>query len=224
MGMEKLRILGNDYVGAWVTATDKFFLLSRGVSPGEERAIKEAIGVDGTRTSIGGSGLVGIYVAANSNGILLPYGTEDREVAEVKSGLPNARVEILQTEYNALRNNILANDKMAIINPHYSKAEEQLIGDVLHVETLRIAIAGFTTVGANNIMTNKGFVLNNRASEQEQARIEKLLGLKTEQSTANLGSVNIGLCTIANSNGLVVGRETTGFELSRIAEALNIEG
>jgi translation initiation factor 6 len=63
-------------------------------------------------------------------------------------------------------------------------------------------------------------VLNNRSSEREKERIEKILGFKSEQSTANIGSVSVGLCAIANSSGLVVGDATTGFELARIAGAL----
>jgi translation initiation factor 6 len=65
-------------------------------------------------------------------------------------------------------------------------------------------------------------VVNNRAEERDVKRIEEITGMKAEQSTANLGSLSIGICVIANSSGLVVGRATTGFELARIAESLEI--
>ncbi|MDE1874371.1 MAG: translation initiation factor IF-6 [Candidatus Micrarchaeota archaeon] len=222
MGIEKLEILGNDYIGAWVVATDKFFLMGNEVSKGEERVLREALGVDGIRTSVTGTGFVGIYAAANSNGVLLPYGTEEREVAELKRQLDGLNVHMLHTDYNALRNNILVNDKIAVVNPAYGKGEESEIADALQVEVVKAAVGGFSTVGANNIMTNKGLAINNRATEHEKAHMESVTGMKSEQSTANLGSVSIGLCTVANSNGLVVGETTTGFELSRIAEALNL--
>lgn len=222
MGVEKLQILGSDYVGAWATATDKFFLLGNDASRGEERIIKEALGVECVRTSINGSGFVGIYVAANSNGVLLPSGIEEHELMALKKQLAGMNVEVLHTDYNALRNNILANDKFAIINPAYGRAEEKAIAEVLQVETARAMTGGFSTVGANNILTNKGLVLNNRASDHEKATVEKFAGMTSEQSTANLGSVSVGLCTVANSKGLVVGEETTGFELARIAGALGL--
>ncbi|MDE1855471.1 MAG: translation initiation factor IF-6 [Candidatus Micrarchaeota archaeon] len=223
MGIEKLEILGNEYIGAWVTATDRFFLMGNEVSRGEERILKEALGVEGFRARISGTGFVGIYAAMNSNGVLLPYGTEDHELAELKLQLHGFNVEILHTDYNALRNNILVNDKLAVVNPSYGKNEEKAIADALQVEVVKAAVGGFSTVGANNIMTNKGLVINNRATEQEKEMLEEMVGMKSEQSTANLGSVSIGLCTVANSKGLVVGDTTTGFELSRIAEALNID-
>lgn len=221
--IEKLRILGSDYVGAWGTATDKFFIGGYEVSEGEKEIIKKTLKVECFRTSVGGSGLLGIYVAANSKGILLPYGTEDRELDALRKQIPEARVEIFNTEYNALKNNILSNDRIAIINPNYSKEEENKIADVLDVETHRVAVANYHTVGAHNILTNRGMVVNNRASEQEIKKVDEITGMNAEQSTANLGSLSIGICVIANSNGLVVGRATTGFELSRIAESLEIE-
>jgi translation initiation factor 6 len=220
MGVEKLEILGNDYIGAWVTATDRFFLMGNEVSKGEERILKEALGVDGFRATVNGTGFVGIYAAANSKGVLLPYGIEDRELESLKQQLSGMRVDVLHTDYNALGNNILANDKVAVVNPHYGRNEEAEIADALDVEVVKASAGGFATVGANNILTNRGLVVNNRATEYEKAALEKATGMPSEQSTANLGSVSIGLCTVANSNGLVVGDATTGFELSRIADAL----
>jgi len=222
MGIEKLRILGNDYIGAWGVATDKFFLIGNGASDGEKAIIGKTLKVEGIRASVGGSGFLGLYVAANSKGVLLPYGTEHNELENIKKSIPGVQVRIMETDYNALRNNILANDRIAIINSNYSQEEEKFIADVLDVETHRIPIANFHTVGAHNILTNKGVVVNNRAEERDVKRIEEITGMKAEQSTANLGSLSIGICVIANSSGLVVGRATTGFELARIAESLEI--
>ncbi len=222
MGIEKLRILGNDYIGAWGVATDKFFIVGNGASEGEKGIIEKTLKVEGIRASVGGSGFIGLYVAANSKGILLPYGTEHHELEALKKLIPGVQVRIMETDYNALRNNILANDKLAIINPNYSQEEEKVIADVLDVETHRLKIANYHTVGAHNILTNKGVVVNNRAEEKDVEEIEEITGMKAEQSTANLGSLSIGICVMANSKGLVVGRATTGFELSRIAESLEI--
>ena len=163
-------------------------------------------------------------MAANSKGLLVPDFIEERELAHLRHSLPDVKVTTMQSDLNALKNNILANDRLAIINPNYSAQEEAKIKDSLDVEIVRMAIGGYHTVGANNILTNKGLVLNNRASLDEQERIEKLLGMKVEQSTANLGALSIGLCAVANSTGLIAGDSTTGFELQRMAESLNIEG
>lgn len=223
MGIAKMQILGNDYVGAWSFATDKFFLLGSEVNKKTAGIISASLGVEIVRSLVGGSSLLGIYACGNSKGVLVPNLIESYELKDLRQSLPGVRVEVLQTDLNALKNNILANDRIAIINPNFSSDEERAIRDVLDVETVRMEIGGFHTVGANNILTNKGFVLNNRADEEEKERIEKILGMKVEQSTANTGSVNIGLCVVANSNGLIAGDSTSGYELARIAESLNVE-
>ena len=144
------------------------------------------------------------------------------EVKRLKDLLPELEIEILETSLNALRNNILVNDKIAIINPAYSKETSDKIGDMLGVEIISMPIGGFGTVGANNILTNKGMVMNNRVSEEEEEFLKGLFG-NISQSTANTGSLSIGLSTIANSSGIVAGSSTTGYELSNIAEGLGLE-
>ncbi|MCL5008296.1 MAG: translation initiation factor 6, partial [Candidatus Marsarchaeota archaeon] len=131
-------------------------------------------------------------------------------------------VHVLDTDLNALGNNILANDTIAIINPNYSSKEAKHISDLLGVEVIRMGIGGFETVGANNILTNKGIVLNNAVSEKEE---EELKGIfkSVSQSTANMGALSIGLCAVANSKGVVVGKSTTGYELANISDGLAVD-
>jgi translation initiation factor 6 (aeIF-6) len=65
-------------------------------------------------------------------------------------------------------------------------------------------------------------VMNNRVSEEEEEFLKGLFG-NISQSTANTGSLSIGLSTIANSSGVIAGSSTTGYELSNIAEGLGLE-
>jgi translation initiation factor 6 len=107
------------------------------------------------------------------------------------------------------------------VNPKFSDNQVAKIREVLGVEVFRASTGGYDTVGANNIMTNKGIVFNNKIEETEKHEIERLSKLKGEQSTANFGSVSLGICSIANSNGAVVGEATTGIEASRISSNLS---
>ncbi|VVB77033.1 Translation initiation factor 6 [uncultured archaeon] len=223
MGIAKLSIHGNDYIGAWSIATDKFFMLGSEVNKRTEDIVRDALNVSVVRALVGGSSLLGVYVTANSNGVLVPNLAEHYEVADLRKELKGTTVEVLHTDLNALKNNILTNDKIAIINPNFSVEEEKIIRDVLDVEIIRMTIGGFHTVGANNILTNKGMVINNRATDEEIENVEGAIGMKVEQSTANLGSVNIGLCAVANSYGIIAGDLTSGYELARMAESLNLE-
>ncbi len=129
-------------------------------------------------------------------------------------------VQRINSGANALKNNILANDKIAIVNPEYSRKDAAEIEDVLDVEVIRMKIANSSTVGASNILTNKGIVVNSRASEEEVKELEKIVNLHAEQATANTGSVYIGLSAVANTKGLVIGDETTGYEIARMESIL----
>lgn len=222
MDVNRITINGNSYIGLFGIATDKFSIIGKNISKLKETMIVETLGTELVRSSVDNSHLLGIYVVANSRGLLLPSMVERSEMEVIRSALKDVNITILNTNLTALRNNILTNDKIAIINPEFSHLEEKQIADTLGVEVVKTRIAGFSTVGANNILTNKGIVLNNRIEEEEKERIEKLVNLQGEQSTANLGSLSIGLCTIANSKGLLLGELTTGFELARISNALGL--
>ncbi|MDE1823569.1 MAG: translation initiation factor IF-6 [Candidatus Micrarchaeota archaeon] len=222
MSIVKGSILGNSYIGAFATTNDRFTILSNAATMNEEKMVEEALGTEVARATVNGSGLVGVYTVANSNAIMVPEIMERHEIDMVKRAFPSIGVHVIRTSLNALKNNILANDRIAVINPEYSNKEEKEISDALGVETIRLSVGGFGTVGANNIITNKGLVLNNRASDEESERLKHLFK-SISYSTANLGAASIGLCAIANSKGIVVGEDTTGFELARISEGLDLE-
>ncbi len=221
MGVARLSIGGSPFIGAFCIATDTFSLVGRDAGARHLSMIKDNLGVDAAKASIDGSSLIGVYAVANSKALLLPSITGDDEAREIARGLPGIRVERLKTDLNALGNNILANDSIALVNPEYSDAEIARIGSALGVEARRLEIGGFRTVGASNILTNKGMVMNNRASDAELDAVRPLVkGLS--QSTANMGALIIRLSIVANSNGLLVGDETTGFEMARITDGLDL--
>lgn len=222
MGIAKATISNNSYIGAFAIATDSYLLLTQNATKNEETLIAGNLGVPVVRCSIDGSDLIGVYAIANSNGILLPEIVDRAEVLAMKRHLPDVNISTISTSLNALRNNILANDRIAIVNREYSRAETKKIGDALGVEVIVRHIGGYDTIGANNILTNKGMVMNNSATDDDIAFVKRL-GIEFSQSTANLGSSSIGLSVIANSKGLVVGDQTTGFEMARMSEGLQVD-
>ena len=222
MGIAKTSLYGNDYIGAFSVTNDNLTLV--GGSPGGsgETIIRENLKTRVVETLINGSDLLGIYLVMNSKNLILPSMAYKSEVDRLRRELPEMEISVLETDLNAIRNNILANDRIAVINPRYNPKETKEIEEMLNVEAIKMPIGGFETVGANNILTNKGIVMNNRVSEEEEALLKDIFE-SVSQSTANLGSVSIGLCSIANSNGVVAGSSTTGYELSNIAEGLVLE-
>lgn len=215
-------LYGNDYIGAFSVSSDSFTILGGSPKQSSRSMIEENLKTKTVETLINGSDLVGIYCVVNSSHMLIPEMAYEPEIKNLEGQLDGVSVSILRSDLNALRNNILANDKIALVNPNYSSADLKLIGEMLDVEAIRMSIGGFETVGANNILTNKGITLNNKVSEAEEDSLKKIFH-RVSQSTANLGSLSIGLCTVANSSGLLAGTATTGFEIANIADGLSLE-
>ncbi len=223
MPIAKHNIGGSDYVGAFACVTDTLMLIARNIDARERHIAAEALGVKAIPVSLAESGMVGLFARANSNGIALSNLVDNHEVEELKSQCDGLRIGVVDSNLNAIGNNVITNDKIAIINPEYSEKAAHQISDILGVEVIRDELGGFKTVGANNVLTNKGIVINNRTTDKEKERIDGLLGMDSIRTTANTGSLSVGLSAIANSTGLLVGDSTTGFELTRIINALNLE-
>ena len=223
LGVIKHNINGSDYVGVFATSTDRYAIAWDGLPERERKMISESLGVECIATQLAGSNLVGILARGNSNGLLLSNMASDSEVERIaKSGI-DIKVGRLMSDLNTVGNNIIVNDKIAIVNPDYSRKEMDEISEILGVDAVGMEFGGFKTVGANNILTNKGMVINNRSTEREEERARELTGFEIVRTTANTGGLNIGLAAFGNSFGALIGESTTGFESARIIEGLGID-
>ncbi|MDE1870765.1 MAG: translation initiation factor IF-6 [Candidatus Micrarchaeota archaeon] len=220
MEAAKYNIMGSDYIGVFATATDDFLFAGAGLTGNSKEMMAKVLGVRCIDLKVSGSDLIGLFARANSNGIIISNLAIDNEVSGLKNAGLDINVCVLESSLNAVGSNILANDRMAIVNPDYSEKECVEIGDALDVEVIRAQVDGFKTVGANSILTNRGLVMNNKSTAKEKSDWDRISGFDSTITTANTGALAIGLATIANSNGLVVGDTTTGYELARILDAL----
>lgn len=223
MDAAKCRIRGSDYAGVFCAASEKVVFAPHNLSKKERDILANTLHAEIIEVSLAESALIGLFARANSNGIILSNLTTDDEAAALKARAGGINVEILRSNINAIGSNILANDKIAIVNEEYEHYDLKRISDVLGVEAIRLQVGGFRTVGANNILTNSGLVINNRATDLEQKEWERITGFGTIRTTANTGALAVGLAAVANSRGVVAGEATTGFELNRIVQGLEAQ-
>ncbi|MEM0149112.1 MAG: translation initiation factor IF-6 [Candidatus Micrarchaeaceae archaeon] len=226
MGIIKTEIRGSDYIGAFGIATDEFTLIGNVLSESKKELLNKALETPVITASVDGSYLLGVYAVANSKGILLQRGASDKELKYIKTevnAINGAQVARLDSDLNALGNNISANNKTAFVNPGYSSKETKIIADMLDVEVIKMRIAGYSTIGAVSVFTNRGIAITDRSSEAEKAKIEAAAKLPVDYATANFGSTYLGLAVLANSKGMIIGSSTSGFELARISNALGLE-
>ena len=194
--------------------------LGSGLTENNKKMLSDLLGVKCVDLRVSGSDLVGLFSRANSNGMVLSNLTLEDEVAALKKQVPDMNVDVVESDLNVFGSNVLANDKIAIINPDFAPKHAREIGDILDVEVIKAGPGGFKTVGANNILTNRGFAINNRSTDEEKALLDKHSSMNSERTTANMGGFAIGLAVIANSRAVIAGESTTGYELARIVDAL----
>jgi translation initiation factor 6 len=169
------------------------------------------------QTNIAGGTIVGSLLAMNSNGIILTNFAEKREIAALPKEL---RVAKMEERVNAAGNNILTNDKAALVHPATSNRMMKVVSDILGVEVDRRRVAGIETVGSACIATSKGIVCHPRTTEDELKFLASLFKVPAAIATLNYGTPYLGACAIANSKGAFIGSRSTPIELGRLEDGL----
>jgi len=211
--LKKHSIESQPYIGIFSVSSEEITV----VSYKDEPVFAEAMETEVINTTIGGTRLVGALSVVNSNGMLVADITDEREIDPLTE---HVEVTLLPEKHNALGNNILVNDKGALINPNLSKETEDIVAERLDVDVKRGTIAGLKMVGSLAVVTNKGLLCHPHVKDEEQKLMKELFGVPVTKTTANHGSGWIGTCMIANTKGAVVGDVTTPIEMGRIEDGL----
>lgn len=170
-------------------------------------------------TTIAGTKLCGLFLAGNSHGLIVPETITEREMHALKAALKGINILKLKSNYTAIGNLILCNDKGAVISPLLRGSAKE-IAECLKVEVHVGNILELEIVGALGVATKKGFLLDMYAGEEEFAFIKKALKVSGDIGTVNFGSEFVKSGILANSKGVLIGNATTGPETARIDEAL----
>ena len=219
MEFPKTSNFGNPHIGLFARASDKLIAVDVTSAPKMLTAL-EAFDVPIMHASFGASGLVGIYLAFNSNGAIIPSCCEKKEIAHLRSHGLN--IFSLPGSFCAAGNNVAANDFGAVINPEIPREMARKISDCLGVEAVGRAVAGYVTSGSAILATNKGFLAHNRCSEEELKELQSILRVQGVNGTLNTGVAFPALGAVANSKHALFGEACTGFEMGRAVQGLDL--
>lgn len=218
--IRQLDFYGYPYVGIYGANTENYVVLPPDLPAHTADEVAEALGAVGIiRTLINDSSLIGSMMAGNSSGFIVSDLALEREVAALEKALPVAR---LKGKMTAAGNIILANDTAALVHPALSDRHLGVIRDTLKVDVRRGTIGGLKTVGMAGVATNEGLLVHPRATEEELSALEELFRLPVDIGTVSFGSPLVGSAILATSKGLVTGTKTSGPELGRIEDALQL--
>ena len=216
--LRRVDVVGNPNVGIFVQVTDDVALVPYNLIDEKIKLIEEILEVPAVKTSISGSSLIGSLSVANSNGIVVSPHVLDREVKQFKDlGL---EVAIIPSNYTAVGNIVAANDKGAIASPFLSEDAINILESTLDVNVESSSIVGRDIIGSLISVTNKGFLISGNAVESEVDFSREVFGVEGDIGTVGRGISLVGACSIANSNGAIVAKDSTGPEMARVEEAL----
>jgi translation initiation factor 6 len=217
--IKQLDFYGYPYVGIYASSTEDYVVLPPDLPLHTVKATAEALGVEVIRTLINDSTLIGSMMTGNGSGFVVSDLALDAEVAVLEKSLPVAR---LKGRMTAAGNIILANDTAALVHPALTDRHLEVIKSTLKVDVRRGTIGGLKTVGMAGVATNKGLLVHPRATEDELSALESLFRLPVDIGTVSFGSPLVGSAILATTRGLVTGTSTSGPELGRIEDALQI--
>jgi translation initiation factor 6 len=212
-------ISGSPYIGVYVRAGEQVAVLAPSAPAAVARELERLLGVRMLRTTLAASEVVGALVALTSHGAVVGHEVDEEEIKVLR---PVGRIVRLRSRYNAIGNNVLANDRGAVVHPEFTDDAIARISEGLGVPAHRGTVAGLGTVGMAAVATNRGVVVHPRATPKEADHIATTLGVPVHRSTANFGVPIVGACLAANSKAMVVGRPTTPVEIVHLQEGLSI--
>ncbi len=208
----------NPNIGLYGFTNDKFCLLAASTMSQDIINIQGVLKVPTHRINICGTSLVGAFLAGNNKSILVPYIAFDDEIAQLKE--KNIPHHILETDYTALGNNLVASDQACLISPDLKPFTNE-IKAALDVKKISVfQIGELPIIGSLMSLNDKGCLLSAFATEKDALFVEEFFGVPVTRGTINLGSPYIHSGIIANNNGFVFGERTGGPEAVAIDKAL----
>jgi len=167
---------------------------------------------------------LGTLIAMNNNGILVSNIVTDLELEKFADISKYHKIDfgVLPDRSNAIGNNFLVNDRGGFSNERLGKRAKDKAEEILKINLISQSINDMDTLGMIGCITNKGGICHPEISSSEKDKMREIFDIEIMEGTVNFGLPLVGAGIVANSNGAVCGRQSTGVELGRMEEALKL--
>ena len=224
MSLVQKDLFNSPYAGVFCATNDNLTLVPPGIPEDDMEELSEALGTKLEIITLGGSRVLGTLIAMNNSGILVSNIVKDIELEKFSkiSKSHNIGFGVLPDRSNAIGNNFLVNDSGGFSNERLGKRAKDKAEDILKVSLVSQSINDMDTLGMIGCITNKGGLYHPDISSSEKEKMEEVFQIELMEGTVNFGLPLVGAGIVANSNGAVCGRQSTGVELGRMEEALKL--
>ncbi len=215
MNIVRTRIMGSIYTGLFGITNDKVCFLPSSVDEKSEKIVASTLDVKVIRASVYTSPLLAVFAKMNNKYAYLPNFATQQEIELIEKEI---KVKILDTE-QTIGNLVELNDKVAIVSKTLAQKTIKEL-EKTGLDVLQMNIGKTEITGSSIVTTNSGFLVNPYISKEEVLKLQEILKLKGGSSTANTGDYLVRNSILANTKGMVLGEQTTPFEINKIEEAL----
>ena len=217
-------LFNSPYSGVFCATNDLVTLVPPGIPEDDMEAISEALGTKVEVITIGGSSVLGTLIAMNNKGVLvsnLITSLELEKLEEITATLA-LNLGVLSERSNAIGNNFLLNDSGGFCNERLSKQSKVEAEKIFEIAITSQSLNGMDTLGMIGSVNTKGGLCHPEISDNEKEVMEKVLKVPVMEGTVNFGMPLVGAGVISSSKGAICGRQSTGVELGRVEEALQL--
>ncbi|KNH04376.1 eukaryotic translation initiation factor 6 [Perkinsela sp. CCAP 1560/4] len=215
----RIRFEASDDIGVFSRLTNAYCLVAMNASQNFYSCFEQELSrhIPVVYSSVGGTRLVGRMMVGNKHGLLVPGITTDAEIQHLRNSLPDSvQIQRVDERYNALGNCITCNDHVALIHIDLDSETENIIRDVLRVETFRTSIADNALVGSYSCVTNNGCLVHPRTPVADMEELSSLLQVPVVAGTVNRGGSQVGCGVVVNDWIGFTGLNTTSNEMNII--------
>jgi translation initiation factor 6 len=219
----RAQVFGRSLVGVYLTANNSFILYPPTLIKSLLKKFNTVFEIPFYPLTINNSTLLGVYIASNKYGIIVPDIIRDDELESLKTHLKDStQIGVLKSIDNAFGNLILCNDKGAIISSFLENQRKE-IEDILNVEVVVFEFADYYLPGSISLTNNYGCLVHPLATDSEIDNISSILKVEEiDVSTINRGVPYLSSGAIINDKSGIFGIDSTGPELMRLTSILNL--
>jgi len=213
-------IWGSPNLGIYLKVVGNYLLVPPNAKDKFVKELEVALNLKAVPARIYDTNLLGVFIAGNENGVILPAVAGIEEIKALES--LGMELEIINSKITALGNAILANSYGALVHPGMSDEDIELIRKTLKVPVVRGRISGIPVVGSLSVITDKGGIVTPSVSDEELKNLRRHFSVEIYPGTVNDGVKFVKLGLVASKEGVAVGALTTPVEIDVITQAFGL--